>query len=74
MVKSSSLPIIIMSVRKICALGSSILKLSTGPRDPIPGPTLASEVAIAPTEVSNGVGSSSRNNENTMVPEIRMIR
>ena len=38
--------------KKIFADGEKNAKLSTGPTLPIPGPTLASEVATEPSEVA----------------------
>jgi hypothetical protein len=51
-VNNSNLPRSIMKERKILAAGEKKAKLFTGPTNPIPGPTLPSEVATAPKEVN----------------------
>ena len=66
--KISNLPITINTERNSFAPLDKEEKLSTGPSDPIDGPTFPSAVAIAPNELLNGVGSLIKKNDITKTP------
>ncbi len=69
-VNSSSRPMSMMKARKILAASGIKLKLLSGPTEPIAGPTLARQVAIAPSEEIKSMPIA----VTTMLPRIKQAK
>jgi len=73
-VNISNLPITINTDKNNFAPLEISAKLSTGPSEPIEGPTFPKAVAIAPNDVLKGVGSSTKKNDMMNTPKPKRIK